>query len=106
MEVLEVIQKYLNVLGIHPLQTPEQNRFNIRNLVTIFLLVQALLSALAHSYFDARSVREYTECVYIAATALCNNFMFGVILAKEVHFFTFVNNVEETIGDRELKFCS
>lgn len=104
MKVLQVIQKYLKALGVQPLQTPEQSRFNVRNLGTFFLLVQTLLSALAYFYFDAKTVREYTECFYIAASAIGTNSMFGIILAKEVNFFMFVNNVEKTIANRKLKF--
>lgn len=101
MKVLQVIQSYFRIFGIQPPNSNGAHRFNIRSFGALFIILLFLLSASSFLVRDAKTIREFTESIYLTTTALVNCAFFLLCFTNGPDFFRFVTNTEQAISNRE-----
>lgn len=75
------MEKYAAIIGLHKLESDEQNKFNYRNVGVFIFFLLSFASSTAFVLFDANTPREYTNTIFPWFSLLfaCIGFIFNIL---------------------------
>lgn len=101
MKLLQLVQSYMLIVGVHPPQPNEKQPLNRRNLGVILYLGLFVILTSAYISFDASTFEEYTEAFFLWITVTLTDISFALFVLSSSDMFQFIGNVEKTINSRK-----
>lgn len=100
MAIFIELKKNFAILGIKP---DGQSRFNKKHSMIAFSFALCCVAMGAFILFEPKSLMEFTNSFYGAASAILNFFTFSSNVLKRTKIFGFLARIEDIIEKRE--FC-
>lgn len=99
MEIFQPIRDRLLVVGIvlyqkHPL--------NLRNLLTLFMLIMGSLLNCVHLFHEAITFKDFTDSFCASSSMIMATILFLILIWKTLSLYRYLNNLEECVTKREL----
>lgn len=94
MQILQPIRNIFSFVGIAPYQ---KQPFNMRNVVTLFMLGTGVLLNCVHLFYEASTFKEYTDSVCASSSMVVAIILFAILIWKTLPMFSFLNNLEESV---------
>lgn len=101
MKLFQVCQKYMAIIGIRRLLPDEKFPFNRRNVGILFIFGQSFIAASAFLVFDAKTLKEYTECLYTWISVLGVLIGLALVIIRTEEIFQLIENMEKMVEQRE-----
>lgn len=104
MEIFAILRNQLTICGIAIAQKlPSNNPFNLRN-STVSLSLYLYISLIVLSLDVSSTFDEWIYILFRSVSMGTCGFAYLIIVWKTAELFEFINNVSETVDERECKF--
>lgn len=100
MKIFNSIQNSFLILGIHKPE-PKCNRFTLKRCLILYIFTQISFSTTLFFLIDAKSFRDYTYSLYMAATSTLYVSCFSLVIFYMEKIFQLIENLECIIGTRK-----
>lgn len=97
MKLFTYLRLQLETLGISPIKN--DHRY-VRNGAHLFFVGHILITALIYFIFEAKTIPEFVDSIYIFITAVTNVFSFVVFILYRSNIFQLIEKLEKAIEQR------
>lgn len=97
IKLFQSLQKYNQILGIHPTKPNQSYSFNLRSVFVLLSLISLFTSSAAYLVFKAEAIAEYAQCFYLCITPLAIFINFVAICLKMRNILQLIEKCEEFI---------
>lgn len=101
MEIKEVIYIYLTRVGMTSHQLVKRHPFNMRNSNMLLTFSVAILSKVMYLIYGIKSLKEFTDCVYLLISGLTAAINFAFVTWKMAEIIRFIENFVNIINTSE-----
>lgn len=98
MQTLQPCRNSFLILGI---ETYEKHPFNIRNVITYFMLIMGSLLNSVHLLYEADTFKEYADSVCATSSMIVATIMFTDLIYILRPFFNCMQQLEEIVDESE-----
>lgn len=106
MELFRYVRKCYQTLGVYPVQSNQNSRFNLRNLFILMCILQMFTSSLAYFLFEAKLIGEFADSFFMVSSTLNCAFYFLISIFKISNILTLIGEFEQFIEKSKFKTLS
>ena len=97
MELFHSIRESFQTLGVYPVQSLRETPFNLRNIFVLMCLTEMFTSSLAYSLFEAKSIGEFADSIFMSLINLAWAITFVSNIYKISHILALIEDFEKFI---------
>lgn len=105
MEVFASIENHFANIGLTESQSLGANRFNVKNMATLSMLVANIILSVACIFYGASDFDEYVDSIFGCLTLIDTAIAFVYLICQMAMLFRFIVDMKNTIDQREWNQC-
>ena len=104
MKIFQTIRESYQILGIYSMQSDrESSVYNSRNLLMILCPLQIFTSSLAYSMFQAKSIGQFADAIFVCWSCVSIELYFWINILKKLQIYALIEKFEEFIEKSEFQ---
>lgn len=101
MKIFQSVQRNLATIGVSPKLSHQPYPFNTKIITNFLILESFVISNLAFEIFEAKTLTELTQSIYICSLGCLNTYVLSEIIVNVKKLFKLINDCENIVNTSE-----